>query len=100
MAKKKDKVGVGIIGCGNISQAYFNGANTFEVLEVVACADIDMNAARAKAEENGCKAQTVKQLLANKAVDMVINLTVPAVHAEVSLAAIKAGKHVHCEKPL
>ena len=100
MAKKKDKIGIGIIGCGNISPAYFNGANTFEVLEVVACADIDMNAARAKAEENGCKAQTVKQLLANKAVDMVINLTVPAVHAEVSLAAIKAGKHVHCEKPL
>ena len=37
---KKSKVRVGIIGCGNISQAYFNGANMFEVLEVVACAEV------------------------------------------------------------
>ena len=100
MAKKKSKVGIGIIGCGNISQAYFNGAKAFEVLEVVSCADIKMTAARAKAKENGCEAQTVKQLLANKQVDLVINLTLPAVHAEVSLMALKAGKHVHCEKPL
>jgi predicted dehydrogenase len=100
MAKKKTQVNIGIIGCGNIAQAYFNGAKAFEVLEVVSCADINMAAARAKAEENGCNAQTVKQLLANKAVDLVINLTIPAVHAEVSMAALKAGKHVHCEKPL
>ncbi|NQU41268.1 MAG: Gfo/Idh/MocA family oxidoreductase [Lentisphaerae bacterium] len=100
MAKKKTKIGVGIIGCGNISQAYFNGAKAFEVLEMVACADIKPSVARAKAAENGCQFQTVKQLLANKDVDMVINLTLPAVHAEVSLAALKAGKHVHGEKPL
>ncbi len=99
MAKKKT-VGVGIIGCGNISQAYFNGAKTFEVLKIVSCADINIEVARAKAEENGCTAQTVKELLANKDVDLVINLTVPAVHAKVSLTALKAGKHVHSEKPL
>jgi len=96
----KKTIGIGIIGCGNISQAYFKGANAFEVLKVVSCADINMETARAKAEENGCKAQTVKALLANKDVDLVINLTIPAVHAEVSLAALKAGKHVHSEKPL
>lgn len=99
MAKKKT-IGVGIIGCGNICQAYFNGVKAFEVLRMVSCADINMKAAKAKAQENGCKAETVKELLANKDVDLVINLTVPAVHAEVSLAALKAGKHVHCEKPL
>lgn len=96
----KTKVGIGIIGCGNISQAYFKGASAFEVLKVVSCADINMEAAQAKAAENGCKAETVKDLLANKDVDLVINLTIPAVHAEVSLAALKAGKHVHSEKPL
>ena len=96
----KSKVRVGIIGCGNISQAYFNGAKLFEVLEVVACADLNPEAAKAKAEENGCVAQTADELLANPNVDLVINLTIPAVHAEVSLAALKAGKHVHCEKPL
>ena len=96
----KSKVRVGIIGCGNISQAYFNGAKLFEVLEVVACADLNPEAAKAKAEENGCVAQSVDELLANQDVDLVINLTIPAVHAEVSLAALNAGKHVHCEKPL
>lgn len=97
---KKSTIGVGIIGCGNISQAYFNGCKKFEVLDLVACADLNMEAARAKAEQNGCKAQTVQELLANKDVDLVINLTIPAVHAQVSIAALQAGKHVHSEKPL
>ncbi len=100
MAKKKTKIGVGIIGCGNISQAYFDGAKVFEVLDIISCADIKMSVARAKAAENGCKAQTVKALLANKDIDLVINLTIPAVHAKVSQQILKAGKHVHCEKPL
>ncbi len=100
MAKKKNKINVGIIGCGNISQAYFDGAKAFEVLKVISCADIDMSAARAKAKENKCQAQTVKALLANKEIDLVINLTIPAVHAEVSMQILNAGKHVHCEKPL
>ena len=96
----KSKVRVGIIGCGNISHAYFNGAKLFEVLEVVACADLNAEAAKAKAAENGCAAQTVDELLANPDVDLVINLTIPSVHAAVSLQALEAGKHVHCEKPL
>jgi predicted dehydrogenase len=94
------KVRIGIIGCGNISQAYFNGAKLFEVLEVIACADLNLDAAKAKATENGCEAQTVDELLTNPNVDLVINLTIPAVHAEVCLAALHAGKHVHSEKPL
>ena len=94
------KIGIGIIGCGNISQAYFNGAKLFEVLKVVACADLKTELAEAKALENGCKAQTVDELLANPDVQLVINLTIPAVHAKISLAALNAGKHVHCEKPL
>ena len=100
MVKKKTKIGVGIIGCGNISQAYFDGAKVFEVLDIISCSDINMEVARAKAKENGCQAQTVKALLANKKIDLVINLTVPAVHAKVSQQILKAGKHVHSEKPL
>lgn len=99
MSKKK-QIGIGIIGCGNISNAYFNGAKKFEVLNTIACADINHEAAVAKAEEHGCVAQSVEELLANSKVDLVINLTIPAVHAEVSLQALNAGKHVHCEKPL
>lgn len=97
--KKQKTIRIGIIGCGNISQAYFNGAKAFEVLEVVACADLNPAAAEAKATENGCVAQSVDDLLANPNVDLVINLTIPSAHAEVSLRALEAGKHVHCEKP-
>ena len=100
MPAKKTQIGIGIIGCGNISQAYFNAAKKFDVIKVISCADINAQAASEKAKENGCKAQTVKALLANKSIDLVINLTIPAVHAEVSIAALEAGKHVHCEKPL
>ena len=96
----KPTIGLGIIGCGNIANAYFKGASIFEVLEVAACADINMDAAIAKAEEHGCQAQTVDELLANPEVELVINLTIPSVHAEVSLKALNAGKHVYSEKPL
>ncbi|MEI6338383.1 MAG: hypothetical protein WCQ57_07350 [Verrucomicrobiota bacterium] len=57
----KNKINIGIIGCGNISQTYFNGAKIFEVLNVVACADLNMEAAKAKAAENASRAQTVEQ---------------------------------------
>jgi len=100
MKDSQNKIGVGIIGCGNISNAYFKGAETFEVLNIVSCADIKPEIAQAKAEEHGCIAQSVDELLANPDVDLVINLTIPAVHAEVSISALNAGKHVHCEKPL
>ena len=96
----KDTFGVGIIGCGNIVQAYFEGCAQFPILRMVACADIRMEAAQEVAARNGIKACTVDELLADPEVDIVINLTVPKVHAEVSLRALEAGKHVHGEKPL
>ena len=93
------KTKVGIIGCGNISNAYFKGCADFEILEVVACADIDLDRAKAKAEEHGVRGLSVAELLADPEIDIVINLTIPAVHAEVSLQALEAGKNVHEEKP-
>ena len=97
---EKTKFGVGIIGCGNICGAYFKGCAMFRAVEVVACADINMDVAQKAAEEHGVRAVTVDELLAMDEVDIVINLTIPAVHAEVSIKALEAGKHVHCEKPL
>ena len=94
------EIRIGIIGCGNISPAYFQGCRAFDILEVVACADIDPNRARARAEEFGTAAWPVEQILADPAIHIVVNLTVPKAHAEVNLAAIAAGKHVYCEKPL
>ena len=93
-------VKVGIIGCGNISSQYIKGCRLFDVLAVTACADIDPAKAEAVAREFDLKPLAVAELLADPAIEIVINLTIPATHAEVSLAAIAAGKHVQSEKPL
>ena len=91
--------GVGIIGCGNISTAYLRLAPMFGDIEVKAVADINMDAARAKAEEFGVRAETVEGLLASDDVEIVVNLTIPAAHFEVSARVLEAGKHVYSEKP-
>jgi predicted dehydrogenase len=93
-------MGVGIIGCGNISWAYLKLSSLFKGIEVRAVADVNMAAAEARAKEFGVKAQTVKDLLKNKDIDIVVNLTVPAVHYKVSKQILEAGKHVYSEKPL
>jgi len=94
------KVKIGLIGCGNIAPAYIKWSRTFEILDVVACADINPAAAKKLASEYGLRACSVDELLADPEIEIVINLTVPKAHAEVSLAIIAAGKHVHSEKPL
>jgi len=95
-----EKTKIGIVGCGNISGVYFQAGKRFEILEIVACADIVMEKARAKAQEFGIKACTVKELLADPEIKIVVNLTIPKAHAEVGLAALEAGKSVYNEKPL
>ncbi|TDK38685.1 Gfo/Idh/MocA family oxidoreductase [Rhizobium deserti] len=94
------ELGVGIMGCGNISTTYFKLAPLFRGLNVVACADLNAEAAALRAEEYGVKAQTVEELLANDEVDVIVNLTIPAAHFTVSKAILEAGKHVYSEKPL
>ncbi len=94
-----DKLGVGIIGCGNISTTYFRLAPLFRGLEIRACADVVLAAAEKRAEDNNVEAQTVDALLANPAIDVVINLTIPDAHYKVSSDALEAGKHVYSEKP-
>ena len=95
-----DKMRVGIIGCGNIAPAYFKGCGMFRLLEAAACADLNAEAAKARAKEFNVTAMTVDELLASPDIDLVVNLTIPKVHAAVSRAALAAGKHVHSEKPL
>ncbi|PWE56673.1 oxidoreductase [Metarhizobium album] len=97
MAKE---LGVGIIGCGNISTTYFSLAPLFKGIEVRACADLNVNAAQARAEEFNVKAQTIDELLANDEIDLVVNLTIPDAHYSVSKSILEAGKHVYSEKPL
>jgi predicted dehydrogenase len=93
------KLGVGIIGCGNISAAYMRHAPLFRGIEMRACADIDMQAAKARAKEFSLRAETVEELLRDPEIDIIVNLTIPAAHYEVSKAILDAGKHVYSEKP-
>ncbi len=96
-----DVVNIGIIGAGNISDAYVTGCRQYDYLNVMAIADIRTEAAEAKAAVHDIPhAYTVDELLADERIDVVINLTIPHAHAEVSLAAVEADKHVYSEKPL
>lgn len=100
VAKTVQKAKVGIIGCGNISSIYLKNCPTFEVLQVVACADIIPSRAQEKASEFGIKALSVDELLGDPEIDIVLNLTIPKAHSEINLAALHLGKSVYTEKPL
>lgn len=94
-------IGVGIIGAGTISQTYLENLSSFPDVELLAIGDIIPERADAKAAEFGIEAHGPSEaVLGHDGVEMVINLTVPAAHAEVALQAINAGKHVFNEKPL
>jgi predicted dehydrogenase len=95
------KVKVGVIGCGNISPIYFKAGKKFDILDIVACADLLMERAEARAAEFDVpKACTVEELLSDPEIGIVLNITSPNAHAEVAFKALEAGKSVYNEKPL
>lgn len=92
---------IGIVGCGNICGIYFQSGKTFDILDIVGCADLVEDRAKSRAEEFGCKAYgSVDELLADPDIEIIMNLTIPKAHAEIAFKAIEAGKSVHNEKPL
>jgi predicted dehydrogenase len=91
---------IGIIGCGDISEAYLKGAARSQLIRVKSCADLRAGAAEAKASAYGIAAVPADALLADPDIEIVINLTVPLAHGPVSRQIITAGKHVYSEKPL
>jgi predicted dehydrogenase len=95
-----DKVGIGIVGLGNISGAYLKAMAGFPILDIRALADLNPAAAHARADEFGLKAVALDDIYADPSVEIILNLTVPKAHVEVGLRAIAAGKHVYSEKPL
>lgn len=94
-----DPVRIGLIGCGTISPAYLRAAQTFRDLEFTACADINPEASAATSAKFGIPKVSVDRLLANDEIEVVLNLTIPAVHAELNESALDSGKHAYCEKP-
>lgn len=89
-----------MIGCGRISDIYLQNCRRFDGLEIVACASLDIAESRAKAAQHGiANACSAEEIFEDPSIDGVLNLTIPAAHADISLAALDAGKHVYAEKP-
>ncbi|UTW12581.1 Gfo/Idh/MocA family oxidoreductase [Marinobacterium rhizophilum] len=93
---------VGVLGIGDISDVYINNLKQYgDIVRVVACAGRSLDKAQQKAAAH-CIPRAyanTRQLLADSDIDIVLNLTVPGVHAQLNLAALQAGKHVYTEKP-
>ncbi|MGD0704467.1 MAG: Gfo/Idh/MocA family oxidoreductase [Trebonia sp.] len=101
MAGGSEPFGVAVVGCGNISKQYLKNLAGFPDVRVLFCADVDLGRAKAQASTYDVPAAgSVQQALDHPGVQLVVNLTIPAAHAEVASAAIAAGKHVWNEKPL
>ena len=94
-------VGVGLVGTGMISNTYLENLTSFPDISVLVLGDLDVGLARAQAERHGVPQWgTSAEVIAHPEVELVVNLTIPAAHAEVSGRAVAAGKHVWSEKPL
>ena len=91
---------VGLVGCGRISDIYLQNCARFDELDIIACASLDLAESKAKAAQHDIPlAYDVDTLIANPDIDCVLNLTIPAAHAEITKRALHAGKHVYSEKP-
>lgn len=92
---------IGILGCGVISRTYLADIKAFYPdLHVLACADVSKELAEKLAGEFEIeRAYTTDELLADKDVEIVVNLTPPLFHVELNKRIIAAGKHCFSEKP-
>ncbi|MEO6997727.1 MAG: Gfo/Idh/MocA family oxidoreductase [Terracoccus sp.] len=91
---------IGIVGVGTISAAYLATLPILPGLRLKAVSDLDRKRADGVAAAHGLSSLTVDQFIADPSIDAVLNLTVPAAHAEIGMRALQAGKHIYGEKPL
>ncbi len=91
---------VGLIGCGHIAETYFRAHKYFNNFKIIKCADINNLASKKCAYKYGIEALSVKQILQDKEIEIILNLTIPKAHYEVAKKALLSGKHVYSEKPM
>ena len=91
---------VGLIGCGHIAETYFRAEKYFNNIKIIKCADINEKASKRCALNFGIKSVTVNELLKDKQIEIILNLTIPKAHYQISKKALINGKHVYSEKPL
>ena len=94
-------VKIGVIGCGVISDTYMNNLkNTFSITDLYACADLVDSKSDRRAEQYQIKKMSNEELLSDKEIDIVANLTYASAHYEVTKQILDAGKHCYSEKML
>ncbi|WP_144559487.1 Gfo/Idh/MocA family protein [Shouchella miscanthi] len=91
----------GVVGCGNISDIYFQLNNRFDDIQIIACTDLNMAQATQKAADyKEIEALSMDDFFQDERIELVINLTIPSAHYAVHKRALEAGKHAYGEKPL
>ena len=91
---------IGLIGCGNIAETYFRAQDYFNNIKFIACADKFPEVSKKCADQYNIKSLTVDEIIHDTNVDVILNLTIPQAHYEISKLALVAGKHVYSEKPM
>ena len=91
---------VGLIGCGHIAETYFRAHRYFNNFKIIKCADSKKNVAKRCAKKYKIKAVSVKSLLKDNEIEIILNLTPPKVHYQIAKKSLMNGKHVYSEKPL
>ena len=91
---------VGLIGCGHISETYFRAHKYFNNFKIIKCADINEKAAKKCSKQYGIKFLSVTNLLKDKEIEIILNLTPPKSHFQIAKKSLLNGKHVYSEKPL
>ena len=91
---------IGLIGCGHIAETYFRAEKYFNNIKIIKCADINEKASKRCALNFGIKSVTVNELLKDTEIEIILNLTIPKAHYQISKKALINGKHVYSEKPL
>ena len=91
---------IGLVGCGNIAETYLRSQEYFNNINFIACADINEDIAKKCAKENNIQPLSVEEILKSEDVDIILNLTIPQAHYEVSKKVLESKKHVYSEKPM
>ena len=91
---------IGLIGCGHISETYFRSREYFNNINITDCSDLNEKASQKCAEEYNISSKSVEEILDDKNIDVILNLTNPTSHYETIKKTLLAGKHSYCEKPI
>lgn len=94
----EDKMNTAVIGCGMISDTYLQSLKQFSILQIDSCCDLNEDRAAAMAGKFGIRARTLDDILEDKNIELIINLTNPSAHYEITRRALEAEKHVYSEK--